>query len=195
MFQVEFFFPGVETFDSDGCECSKFGSFEDFLGLFDDFNLRFIGSALDEELCDPQSDFFDNVVDDGFPSVFIDEIFDFFCQGIEIVSGDTGNGLNLVLEGGFGVGFGELKMNGEFVLELVLGEVGSDKDGELMRCVFLNNVEFVEVDVGKDFKLVLLKSKTLEFDFGCEAVEGLGHWMYGNGVYNKNANNFEYSIK
>jgi hypothetical protein len=43
------------------------------------------------------SDIFNDVIDDGFASVFVDEIFDFFGDGVEVVSGDSGNGLNIIL--------------------------------------------------------------------------------------------------
>ena len=66
-------------------------------------------------------------------------------------------------------------MNRQFILKLMLGEVGSDEDGELVRGVLLDNVEFVQVNVGKNFELVLLETEALELELGGEAVDGLGH--------------------
>ncbi len=170
MFEVKLFFPDQESFDSDWSESSEFGSFEKFFGFFDDLNFGFVGSALDEVLSDPESDFFDDFVDDGFSSVFVDEIFDFFGDGIEIIPGEASDGFDVVLECSFGVGFGEFEMNGEFVLKLVLRDVRPDEDREFMRGMFLDGMEFVQINVGKNLKFVLLESHTFEFDFGCEAV-------------------------
>ena len=160
MFKVELFFPGEETFDSDGSESSEFGSFEEFFGFLDDLDFGFVGSTLDEVLSDPESDFFDDIVDDGFSSVFVDEIFDFFGDGIEIISGDTSDGFDIVFEWSFGVGFGEFKLNGEFVLKLVFREVRSDENGEFMRGMFLTWMELVQINIGKNIEFVLLESQT-----------------------------------
>jgi hypothetical protein len=175
VFEIEFFFPDEESFDSNWSESSEFGSFENFFGFFDNFNFGFIGSTLNEVLSDPESDFFDDFVDDGFSSVFVDEIFDSFGDGIEIIPGEASDRFDVVLDCSFGVGFGEFELNWEFVLKLVLRDVRSDKDREFMRGMFLDGMEFVQINVGKNLKFILLKSYTFEFDFGCEAVGRLGH--------------------
>ena len=175
MFEIKLFFPDEESFDSDWSESSEFGSFEEFFGFLDDLSFSFVGSALDEVLSDPESDFFDDFVDDGFSSVFVDEIFDFFGDGIEIIPSETSDGFDVVLECSFGVSFGEFELNGEFVLKLVLREVRSDEDRKFMRGMFLDGMEFIQINVGKNLKFVLLESHTFELDFGCEAVGRLGH--------------------
>ncbi len=175
MFEIEFFFPDEESFDSNWSESSEFGSFENFFGFFDDFNFGFVGSALDEVLSDPVSDFFDDFVDDGLSSVFVNEIFDFFGDSIEIVPGEASDGFDVVLEYSFGVGFVEFELNGEFVLKLVLRDVRSDKDREFMRGMFLDGMEFIQINVGKNLKFILLESHTFKFNFRCKAVGRLGH--------------------
>jgi hypothetical protein len=113
----------------------------------DGFNFWLISLTLNQEICDPQSDIFNDIINDGLASVFVDEIFDFFGDGVEIVSGDASDGFNVILQGSFGVGFSKFEMNREFVLKLMFGEVGSDENGELMWSVLLDDVEFVQVNV------------------------------------------------
>jgi hypothetical protein len=66
-------------------------------------------------------------------------------------------------------------MDRQFILKLMFGEVGSDEDEELVRGVLLDNVEFIQVNVGKNFELILLETEALELELGGETVDGLGH--------------------
>lgn len=121
MFELELFLPCEEIFNSDWSECSELWSFEDFFDFFFDFEVSFIGSALDKKINNPQSDLLDNIIDDGFISILIDNIFDKFGDLIEIISGDTSHGFDLVLDGCFGIGFSVLEMDIELILMLVFG--------------------------------------------------------------------------
>ena len=64
----------------------------------------------------------------------------------------------------------------------MLRQVRSDEDGKLVWGMLLNDVELVQVNVGQNFKLVLLETQALELKLRGKAVDGLGHWWSGYGI-------------
>lgn len=165
MLQIELFFPGHKTLDGDWGECREFGSFEDFFDFFDDLLFLHVGFSFNKVLNDPNSDFLNDIVNDGFVSVFINDVFDPFGDFIQIIPGDAGNWLDLVSDGSFGVGLGVFEMQVELVLELVFGKVRSDEYVELVGSVLLDNMELIQVNVWQDVELVLLNAFALDLSF------------------------------
>lgn len=117
--EVELLFPSHEVFRGDGGECCKFGPLENFNFFCNNFLLLFVGLSLDEVLVDPVPGLFDDVENNGFLLTVDDDIINFFCDCVDIIAGDTGDGLQLVLDGREGVLLGVLEHETDLVLKLI----------------------------------------------------------------------------
>lgn len=162
MLQIELFLPGHKTLDCDWGKCREFGPFEDFFDLFDDLLFFHVGFSFNKVLNNPNPDFLNDIVNDGFVSVVINDVFDPLSDFIQIIPGDAGNWLDLVSDGSFGVGLGVFEMQVELVLELMLGKVRSDEYVELVGSVLLDDMELIQVNVGQNVELVLLNAFALD---------------------------------
>lgn len=123
----ELFLPCVEVFNGNWSKSSEFWPFKYFFGFLFDLEVGFVSSALNEEINNPKSDFFNDFIDNGFVSIFVDEVLDSFGDCNEIVSGDSSHGFDVILDGSFGVGLGVFEVEGELILELMGREVRPDK--------------------------------------------------------------------
>jgi hypothetical protein len=152
---VEFLLPGKEVLDGHWSKSSKFGSFEHFHFFSGEALLNFQRSALDQVLMDPVSGLFDNIEDDRLLLAATDDFLYFFDDIVDVVSGDACDGLDLVLERCEGVLLGVL----EHEVDLVLHRVALERfaqDVELVGCRFLDNMEFIQIDVLEGCELVPL---------------------------------------
>ena len=85
----------------------------------------------------PASCFFDDIKDYRFLLAVQQYLIYFFDDMVDIVSGDSCDGFDFVLEGGDGVLFGEFKHDVDLVLGLV-AFVGFAEDVELVGCGFFD---------------------------------------------------------
>ena len=88
-----------------------------------DLIIIFIGLALNQILLDPLPDFLHNVIDDGPVAIIVNDGLDLVRDGKDVVTGEAGDGLDVILEWRLGVVRGELEA--EFDLVLCCGLVGS----------------------------------------------------------------------
>lgn len=68
---------------------------------------------------DPVPGLFDDVENNGFLLTVDDDIINFFCDCVDIIAGDAGDGLQLVLDGREGVLLGVLEHETDLVLKLI----------------------------------------------------------------------------
>lgn len=91
-----------------------------------------------------------------------DDIINFLGDVVDVVTGDAGDGLDLVLDGGEGILFGVLEHDADLVFKGVT-LVGFAQHSELVGCGFFQHCELVEVDVGQSCELIVLMSQVLHF--------------------------------
>lgn len=68
---------------------------------------------------DPVARFLHDIEDHWFLVVVVDDVIDLLGDVVEVVAGDAGNGLQLVLQGREGILLGVLEEETDLVLELV----------------------------------------------------------------------------
>lgn len=120
MFELKLFLPSQEVLNSNRCERSKLWSLKHLFDFLFNFEISLIGSSLYQEVNNPEPDLFDNIIDDGFIPILVDDIFDEFSDLVKIIPGDTSHRFDLILDRCFRVGFGILKVNIELILVLML---------------------------------------------------------------------------
>lgn len=91
---------------------------------------------------DPVSGFFNDVKDHRLFMAMKDDVLYLFGDVIDVIPGDAGDRLDLVLYGGEGVLLGKLEHEVDLVLHLV-PDVRLAKDVEFVRCCFFYHLEFV----------------------------------------------------
>jgi hypothetical protein len=91
-----------------------------------------------------------------------DDVVDLARDEVDVVAGDAGNGFDLVLDGGEGVGFGVLEHEVDLVVEVVV-DVGLAEHVEFVGRCLLEHRELVQVDVGEGSELVVLQTQVFNF--------------------------------
>lgn len=121
MFQLKLFLPCQKVLWSNRCKGSELWSFKYLLYFFLNLKISFICSSLNQEVNNPQSNFFNNIIDDRFIPILIDNILNKFSNLINIIPGDTSHRFDLILDRSFRIGFSILEMNIKLILVLMFG--------------------------------------------------------------------------
>lgn len=120
VFELKLFLPSQKVLSSNRSECSKLWSLKHLLDFLFNLKISLISSSLNQEVNNPQSNLFNNIIDDRFIPILVDNIFNKFSNLVNIIPSDTSHRFDLILDRCFGIGFGILKVNIELILVLML---------------------------------------------------------------------------
>lgn len=165
MLCLELLFPVKETLYGYWCECWKFGSLKYLDYFLLNLNLSLVCFSLDKVLKNPKSDLFHDIEYNGFVSVFIKQIFNLFSDFIHIISGNTGNGFDLISKWSFRISFSEFEMERDLIFELMIRRVGSTENSKFIRIMLFDDMKFIQINVWQYFELILLKTLALDLSF------------------------------
>ena len=121
MFQLKLFLPCQKVLWSNRCKGSELWSLKYLLDFFLNLKISFISSPLNQEVNNPQSNFFNNIIDNRFIPILIDNILNKFGNLTNIIPGDTSHRFDLILDRSFRIGFSILEMYIKLILVLMFG--------------------------------------------------------------------------